>query len=654
MASSGSVSQVSPPIEQAVAIGNVLTVGPGQQYATIEAAVAAASPGDTIDVQAGIYTNDFIGIYKNLTLQAVGGVVKLVATLDPPTGKAIIDEGGAGIAVTINGFDVSGAAVPDGNGAAVRYEGGSLTLNNVYFHNNQEGLLAASDPNGTITIDNSEFAFNGAGDGFTHNLYVNHIATLTITGSYFHDAVVGHEIKSRAANTIITNSRIFDNLGTASYSIDLPNGGDATIQDNVIEQGPNTQNPNIIAYGEEGNLNPGTSVLIANNVIVNDLASGSAQLVLNRTSTALAFQNNSVWGLTAAQLASGPLAQSATTFLTTRPTLDTASTWDVGIPCFVAGTRIATPTGEARVEELAVGDVVCTLGRGVNRIVWIGIGRVLAVRGRRDAATPVIVRRGALADNVPHGDLRVTKGHALYIDDVLIPVEFLINHRSIVWDDHAQEVAFYHIELETHDVVLANGAPAESYRDDGNRWLFRNANTGWGLLPKEPYAPVLTGGPIVDDVWRRLLERAGPRPGVPLTDDPDLHLLVDGRRIDAAFRGRLLYEFRLACRPGALRIMSRASVPQELGLARDPRSLGVALRRIVLRSGPGRRVIGADDRRLTDGFHAFEPDDGIRWTDGDGHIPANLVGGLIGPMELSIHLGCETTYADGVTVARAA
>jgi hypothetical protein len=67
----------------------------------------------------------------------------------------------------------------------------------------------------------------------------------------------------------------------------------------------------------------------------------------------------------------------------------------------------------------------------MQRIVWIGTGRVLAVRGRRNAATPVIVRKGALADNVPYYDLRVTKGHAFYVDDVLIPVEFLVNHRSI-------------------------------------------------------------------------------------------------------------------------------------------------------------------------------------------------------------------------------
>ena len=186
-------------------------------------------------------------------------------------------------------------------------------------------------------------------------------------------------------------------------------------------------------------------------------------------------------------------------------------------------------------ERLAVGDLVLTRSGVARPIVWIGIGRVLATRGRRTAATPVIVRKGAFADNVPTQDLRVTKGHSFYLNGVLIPVEELINHRTILWDDRAQEVALYHVELESHDVLLANGAAAESYRDDGNRWLFRNANTGWNAPPKPPCAPVLTGGARVDAMWRQLLQRAGPRRGSPLTDDPDLHLLVDGNRIDPGF-----------------------------------------------------------------------------------------------------------------------
>ena len=101
----------------------------------------------------------------------------------------------------------------------------------------------------------------------------------------------------------------------------------------------------------------------------------------------------------------------------------------------------------------------------------------------------------------------------------MISVEFLVDHRSILWDDRAQGI-FYHIELATHDVLIADGAPAESYRDDGNRWLFRNPNIGWQLPPQPPCAPIHTGGELVDKVWRRLLERAGHPRNIPLTEDP--------------------------------------------------------------------------------------------------------------------------------------
>jgi hypothetical protein len=179
------------------------------------------------------------------------------------------------------------------------------------------------------------------------------------------------------------------------------------------------------------------------------------------------------------------------------------------VPCFLAGTMIATPDGEVPVERLVAGARVLTRNGQARHIVWVGTGKVLATSVRRSAATPVIVRKGALADGTPHRDLHITKGHALYIDGVLIPVEELINQRSILWDDRAQEVAIYHVELETHDVMIADGAAAESYRNDGNRWLFQNHNSGWGLSPQPPCAPVLNSGPVVDAIWRRLLERAG-------------------------------------------------------------------------------------------------------------------------------------------------
>ncbi len=299
--------------------------------------------------------------------------------------------------------------------------------------------------------------------------------------------------------------------------------------------------------------------------------------------------------------------------------------------CFCTDTLIETLAGPVKVQHLAVGDQVRTASGAIRPIVWIGTGRVLATRGRRGPATPVIVRKGALAPNVPTHDLRVTKGHSLYLDDVLIPVEFLVNHRSIAWDDQAQEVELFHIELETHDVLLANGAPAESYRDDGNRWLFRNANTGWDRPAPPPCAPVLTGGPVVDAVWQRLLDRAGPRPGWTLTEDPDLCLLVDGARVEAMALGGSVRVFSLPKRPASLRIASRSASPQELGFARDARVLGVALRRITLRDAVRSVVLNAADPRLTEGFHAYEPDLGLRWTDGEATLPPTTLDGFDGP-----------------------
>jgi hypothetical protein len=277
---------------------------------SIQAAIDASAPGDTIEVQAGVWTNTWLSITHDLNLVAVGGWVKLTTAdgWQPPDGKAMITEQGN---VTISGFDISGVTVPDANGAAVRYQGGDLTLDNVNFHHNQEGLLGAADASGSISIDNSELAFNGDGSGHTHGLYIGQIATFTLTNSYVHDTNVGHEIKSRAVNNVITGNRIFDNDSSSSYGIDLPNGGDATIAGNIIEQGAATQNPAILAYGEEGASNAGRAVSIRDNTIVND--SGGGYLLLNPGGYPVGFSGNTVFGL-----------MSGGTVLAARPILDLA------------------------------------------------------------------------------------------------------------------------------------------------------------------------------------------------------------------------------------------------------------------------------------------------------------------------------------------
>ncbi len=275
----------------------VLTVGTGGTFKTIATAVAASKAGDTVNVEPGLYVNDFIAIGHDLVLAAQGGTAKLVASASPPNGKAIITAGASGIDVLISGLDISGAKVKDGNGAAIRYEGGKLTLKNVTAHGNENGLLAASDPAGAIAITGSNFYKNGNGTGTTHNIYVNNVGTFTVDSSTVTGAVVGHQIKSRAASTTITNNTIGDGEGgNASYEIDLPNGGVATISNNVIQKGPGAQNPAAIAFGAEGNLHPVSSLAVTGNTIVNTFASPSASAIRNFTEAAASVTGNALYG----------------------------------------------------------------------------------------------------------------------------------------------------------------------------------------------------------------------------------------------------------------------------------------------------------------------------------------------------------------------
>ncbi len=300
-----------------------LTVGVNQQYQHIADAIAASRDGDVITVQAGTYVNDFATIYHKITLQGVGGMVKMVATVPPKNGKAILT---TATDVAIDHFEFSGAKVADKNGAGIRYDTGNLTITNSYFHDNENGLLSAADANGTITIKNSEFSHNGNGNGLTHNIYVGVIKQLTIQDSYIHDAVTGHEVKSRALNTTITGSRIQNNSGNASYEIDLPQGGNGLIQGNLIQQGASTSNPVIIAFGEEGNLNVNSTLVVRGNTIVNDKTNGVA--VWNATSNTATMDGNQVFGLGSTAKTIGAVGQTGTTVLASRPVLSLASPID--------------------------------------------------------------------------------------------------------------------------------------------------------------------------------------------------------------------------------------------------------------------------------------------------------------------------------------
>ncbi|WP_419729309.1 beta strand repeat-containing protein [Lichenicola sp.] len=289
---------------------DILTVGAGGEFATLSAALAVAVNGDTIDVLAGTYTNDFGIVTAKVTIQGVGGMANFVATVPPPNMKGILTVDND---VTIRNLSFSGAAIgaaDGGNGAGIRYEGGQMVLDHDSFSNNQDGLLAvpvlSALTTNTIVVTNSTFTDNGSGSGYTHNLYVGAVSSLTATNDVFQGAVVGHEFKSRALVNVITDNVFKDGpTGTASYEIDLPDGGKDTITGNLIEKGPEAQNSAMVHFGGEGIPYVGSSLTITGNQFVNDYGP-EAVAVLNQTAISASIDNNSFTRLTPAEIVDGP------------------------------------------------------------------------------------------------------------------------------------------------------------------------------------------------------------------------------------------------------------------------------------------------------------------------------------------------------------
>jgi Hint domain len=170
--------------------------------------------------------------------------------------------------------------------------------------------------------------------------------------------------------------------------------------------------------------------------------------------------------------------------------------------CFLRGTRISTVTGERRVEDLSIGDLVPTAFGGTRPIQWIG--RFRRIRSNSGMpwvknARPVRIARSALAPNVPHADLYVTQGHALLLDELLIPAGKLINGKtiSLYAAEQCDELEFFHIKLETHDVIYAEGAPCETLlRVDETMSNFADYLGKYGAsdAPDSHCAPIVCNG----------------------------------------------------------------------------------------------------------------------------------------------------------------
>ena len=275
---------------------HIWRVGPLENIRKISDAAKIAKDGDIVEIQAGEYHGDIaLWHQKRLTIRGIGGHARLFADGRSAEGKAIwVFRDGQ---FDVSSIDFIGAKVDDKNGAGIRFEGGHLRIKNCLFWNNENGVLTTGNDKAKLEIEDSEFGYSGAADGLSHNLYVGQIASLRVTGSYFHHANIGHLLKSRAARNEILYNRFTDESGgRASYELDLPNGGVAIVIGNIFQQGRDTENSTMVAFGLEGLTWPRNKLYLASNTLINDHPYGGAFLRTAPTIDGVVSANNLLIG----------------------------------------------------------------------------------------------------------------------------------------------------------------------------------------------------------------------------------------------------------------------------------------------------------------------------------------------------------------------
>lgn len=161
-----------------------------------------------------------------------------------------------------------------------------------------------------------------------------------------------------------------------------------------------------------------------------------------------------------------------------------SDTLEVPLTCFLAGTMIGTPTGETAIEKLAIGDLVVTASGAAKPVKFIGRQTVSMVFADKLKSQPILIKAGALGENLPARDLYTSPGHAMLLDGVLAISGALVNGSSIVrWENTPNVFTYYHIELDGHDIVFAEGAATETYCDNIPRDVFDNAAGYKALYP---------------------------------------------------------------------------------------------------------------------------------------------------------------------------
>jgi Hint domain len=432
----------------------------GAPLATLQDAANLVQPGDTVEVMDGTYTGPGGGDVLDIT---TSGTSSAPITFEAAPGQTpVVNSSGAwnGIDVeasniVINGFTVEGDAASytlaqaqaqednvedptfDGNGITVQSPGAGVVPNHVTIENN----TVFNEPGGGIDTTGADYLQilnNIVYDNANWSPYDN--SGISVAASVNSDTNAGvHDIIS--GNASYDNADLIPDFFTGGIT-----DGEGIILDSntgytgVIEVENNT------TYGNSG---PGIEDFLTNNAVIigntsygnltNPAAAGDGQIFINQST-------------------------------------GSSVTANISTSCFLAGTHIGTPRGEVAVEDLRPGDLVSLAGGGSATVRWLGMQTISTRFADPVHALPIRICAGALAEAVPCRDLLLSPGHALLINDLLMHAGALVNGTSVVRvTDMPETFRYYHVELPTHAVILAEGTPVESYLDGLEPRAFDNA-----------------------------------------------------------------------------------------------------------------------------------------------------------------------------------
>ena len=483
----------------------------------------------------------------------VGDYASAIGTLDIDSGATLttttstIDTGpqevaGGTINVTAGEFDIG---VQAGSQGTVNVDDGTLTVaGTLTVGDSGTGTLTLSDGgtasaatlqvgvgtsgSGTVTLDVGTTLTAGSvevgaagnivmagGELDPPNISIDQGGSIAGSGSILGDITNAGELQ--AIGGALATAGVVNNNAITVDGASLTIGGDLTGTGTVDVTDGSLKLDGAVSAGQTFDIDPST-------ITIEDPGQFAGMLVLSGGDELIvdgATGGSYAAGAFTFELAAGGTATIAApsynandfTFTQNGNALDVL---DTQAPCYCRGTRVATPAGERPVEDIAIGDKVTTLSGEAKPIKWIGrrsyAGRF--VMGRNDIL-PVCIKADALADNVPKRDLWISPHHAMYLEGVLIEAKDLVNGASIVQAEHVDQVEYFHIELETHDVIVAEGAWSESLIDDDSRSMFHNAREYRELYPAvvttaaRYCAPRLQDGYEIEAIRQHIARRAG-------------------------------------------------------------------------------------------------------------------------------------------------